>query len=292
MHEKGSDTLTETLFMRHRLMTQLYRSYFKAEGTAFIMPPTMFGLLVHAENVERIMGMDTLSTDTIGDYTVTYAVIPKGTLAFCIRAVDSRLAVAEHTIPSESELWLKYLINGLAATTEGVPTEGADFLSLICKGLANTTEGTAREGFALLPMLVDDGCLASTNGIGREGILPLCIDVGGAAYVTTYLIGTYPEGAVLMGVSFGSSNFAVATEGSGAKGIMLLTLVGDGDSAFADGSEAEGIASTEVKPFGRMDVSHSYTTEENAAGGITYYITSDYHMESDGTVYIGGNYAE
>lgn len=280
--------------MRHRLMTQLYRNYLKTEGTAFIMPPTMFGWLVHAENVERIMGMDTLATDTIGDYTVIYAVVPQGTLALCLRVVDSRLAVAEHTIPSESEFWLKHLINGLAATTEGVPTEGVvGPLRFGFNGIANTTEGTPMEGIVLFSMAVDNGCLASTTGIGREGILPpLGIAVSGAAYVTTYLIGTYPDGAVLMGVSFGSSNFAVATEGSGAKGIMLLTLVGDGDSAFADGSEAEGIASTEVKPFGRMDVSHIYSTEGNAAGGITYYITSDYHMESDGTVYIGGNYAE
>ena len=293
MHEEGSDFLTETLFMRHRLMTQLYRNYFKTEGTIFIIPPTMFGKLVHAEKVERITGMDTIATDTIGDYTVTYAVIPKGTLALCIRAVDSRLAVAEHTIPSESELWLKHLINGLAVTTEGVPIEGVDLFRIVSKGLANTTEGTPMEGFVLFSMAVDNGCLASTTGIGREGILPpFGITVSGSADVSTYLIATYPEGAVLMGVSFGSSNFAVATEGSGAKGIMLLTLVGDGDSAFADGSEAEGIASTEVKPFGRMDVSHIYSTEENAAGGITYYITSDYHMKSDGTVYIGGNYAE
>lgn len=255
------------------------------------MPPTMFGWLVHAENVERIMGMDTLATDTIGDYTVTYAVIPQGTLALCLRVADSRLAVAEHTIPSESEIWLKYLINGLADTTEGVPTEGEGFLSLICKGLANPINGTAREGIALMALPVGDCHLSSTTGIGKEGILPLCIDVGGTAYVTTYLIGTYPEGAVLINLS-DLCGLAVATEGSGAEGIMLLPLSFYGDPTFARGRKAEGIASTEVKPFGRMDVSHIYTTEENTAGGITYYITSDYHTEIDGTVYIGGNYAE
>lgn len=277
--------------MRHRLMTQLYRNYFKTEGTILIIPPTMFGWLVHADNVERIMGMDTLATDTIGDYTVTYAVIPQGTIALCIRAVDSRLAVAEHTIPSESEIWFKHLIEGLAATTDGVPTEGEGFLSLICNGLANPTNGTAREGIALMALPVGDCHLSSTTGIGKEGILPLCIDVGGSAYVTTYLIGEYPEGVVLINLS-DLCGLAESTEGSGAEGIMLLPLSAYGDPSTAYGRKTEGIASTEVNTLGRMNVSHIYTTEENTAGGITYYITSDYHTEIDGTVYIGGNYAE
>ena len=272
-------------------MSQLYRNYFKTEGTIFIIPPTMFGKLVHAEKVERITGMDTLATATIGDYTVIYAIVPQGVISMKIRAVDSRLATAEHTIPSESEIWFKHLIEGLADTTEGVPTEGEGFLSLICKGLANPTEGTAREGIAPMPMSGDNGYLTATTGIGKEGILPLCIDVGGSAYVTTYLIGEYPEGVVLINLS-DLCGLAESTEGSGAEGIMLLPLSAYGDPSTAYGRKTEGIASTEVNTLGRMNVSHIYTTEENTAGGITYYITSDYHTESDGTVYIGGNYAE
>ena len=276
-------------------MTQLYRNYFKTEGTIFIIPTTMFGKLVHAENVERITGMDTLATATIGDYTVIYAVVPQGVIAMKIRAVDSRLDTAEHTIPSESEIWFKHLIDGLATTNEGVPTEGESFLSLICKGLANATEGTAREGIVLLSMEVDDGCLNATNGIGREGILPpLGITVSGSADVSTYLVAMYTEGTVLISLPLGMRGYASTAEGSEAEGIAPISIYicANGPLNAADGNATEGIASTEVKPLGRMIVSHSYSTEENEAGGTTYYITSDYHTESDGTVYIGGNYAE
>lgn len=255
--------ITETLFLRHRLIAQLFRNYYKIAGISTIkIEMQTFANLVKAEIVQRTganLNVGAIIATNNGCVVVGSTRYGEGDVELREEMFDilGTIALVEKTIPTEG------------AIVTFVPPTVTDANAVKAKTVERAS-GTLDESFS---KIYSENAVAllwdTTASLSPGGVVEVSSpSLRGVMEIVEGMI--EKEGVLLFSIGIDASP-ATAT-GEGIEGVMLLT--------------------DETGGSGRMSISHKYTTEKTESGGTAYYITSDYRLTSGNTVYIGGKYAD
>lgn len=253
MHEEGETVVTETLFLRHRLIAQLYRLYKGIVGVSTIkVEMQSFADMVKADIVQRTgadVQVGAIVATNHGIVVISSVIHTAGDLNITAPHDMLGAAVVNRVLGTCGEM-LTYLYTTPVATlgkADKVEHTGGymeDVVQTAESALAVVWEATPIAVMGMLEVETPtlQGVMEFAERYPREGLVVLRVDLEGEPSLT---------------------------EGAGMDGFMVLT------------DETEGT--------GSMAISHKYKTETES-GGTAYYITSNYHKTSGNTVYIGGKY--